>query len=346
MKKNHYLTLTLSLVLVLGASGANVVTRGQDQSGGGTLSGDAMGGAAMVFRKPANPAASRSGGGRLPSGGRKPKPAVVAAVAQDRTIAKGNAARSAPTPRYSEAEREYKLATRQEPTDARGHAGLGNVYLDQGKFSESVLAYQQALKVTPEHLPAYQPLGYALTRLNRYPEAIETLIQALKYDPNNAEIYNNLSYMYVHAGRLQEAVEAGKQAIALLGQTGQAYQQGLQNKNQVLSHAYKNLGNAYEGLKQFDDAADALTRAVEIEPNNASAHFNLGLALYNGRRYPAAIESYKAVIKLRPGLAVAHFNLGLTYVAINDRDGAREEVATLQKLNPAMATELQRLIKR
>ena len=341
MKKNLGVRVLMELVLVALLSGG-AVCLAQDQAGGGRLTGDAMGGAAIVFRKPSNPAASRSGGGRLPSG---PK-ARQAAVTQDKTIAKANAARSASTPRYSEAERQYKIAVRQDPTDARGPAGLGNVYLDQGKFAEAVSAYQEAIKVKPDHIPAYQPLGYALVRLNRYPEAIQTLTQALKYDPNNAEIYNNLSYMYVHSERYQEAVEAGNQVITLLGQSNQAYQQGLQNKNQVLSHAYKNLGNAYVGLKQHDNAAKALRRAAEIEPGNASAHFNLGLVLYNGRRYTDAIESYKTVIRLRPDLAVAHFNLGLAYVAVNDRTSAAAEVATLQRLNPSMAAELQKMIRR
>ena len=330
----------LSLTVALAATGGLYVAQGQ--AGGGRLPGESMGGAALVFRKPSNPASSRSGGGRLPGGTKAKK----VAVSQDRIIAKANAARSAATPRYSEAEQEYKLATRQDPTDARGHEGLGNVYLDQGKYADAVTAYRQAIKVRPGHLPAYQPMGYALVRLNRYPEAIETLTQALTYDPNNPEIHNNLSFMYVHAGRFQEAVEASNKAITLLGQTGQAYSQGLQNKKEVLSHAYKNLGNAYDGLKQYNEAADALRRATEIEPMNVSAHFNLGLALQNGRRYSEAVQSYKTVIKLRPELAVAHFNLGLTCVAINDKAGAREEVTTLQKLHPAMASELQKLIKK
>lgn len=340
MKKNYRLTLLVSLLAALVVSGANSMA--QAQAGGGTLSGDATGGAALVFRKPENPASSRSGGGRLP-GGVKPR---AAAVTQDKIIAKANAARSAPRPRYTEAEQQYKLAVRQDPTDARGPAGLGNVYLDQGKFAEAASAYQQAINVKPEHLPAYQPLGYALVRLNRYPDAIATLTQALKYDPNNPEIYNNLSYMYVHADRFEEAVEASRQAITLLGQTGQAYQQGLQNKKEVLSHAYKNLGNAYAGLKKYNDAADALRHATEIEPANASAHFNLGLALYNGRRYADAIQSYKTVIQIRPELAAAHFNLGLAYVAVNDKEGARREHDILKPLNASMAAELQRVIRR
>ncbi len=338
MMKTFARTIVFSLVAALGATVASHAVLGQ--AGGGSLPGDTMGGAALVFRKPGNPATSRSGGGRLPVTTKARKEVV-----QERTIARANAARSAPTPRYSEAEQQYRLATRQDPTDARGHEGLGNVYLDQAKFAEAVSAYQQAIKVKPEHLPAYQPLGYALVRMNRHSEAIETLVKSLKYDANNAEVHNNLSYMYVHTGRFQEAVEAANQAITLLGQTGQAYQQGLQRKQEVLSHAYKNLGNAFDGLKQYKNAADALRRAIEIEPGNASAHFNLGLALYNGKRYTDAIESYKTVIKLRPQLAVAHFNLGLTYVATNDKTSAREEVAVLQKLNPAMAAELQKLIR-
>ncbi|MDQ5843695.1 MAG: tetratricopeptide repeat protein, partial [Acidobacteriota bacterium] len=317
------------------------------QAGGGSLSSEPVGGAALIFRKPENPkvdpagGAARAGGGRIPSRVRT----TPAKVVQDKIIAKANAARSAPTPRYSEAEQQYKLAAQQDPTDERGFAGLGNVYLDQGLFNEAVGAYQQALKVKADYVPAYQPLGYALARLNRHTEAADTLKQALQYDPDNAEIYNNLAYTYVHAERYGEAVEAGQQAITLLGKTGEAYKQGRQNRNEVLSHSYKNLGNAYNGLKQYNEAADALKRAAEIEPNNAAAHFNLGLALYNGRRYSEAIEAYKAVLKLRPQLAAGHYNLGLAYVAINDKAAAREQYNILKPLNPAMASQLQGLIR-
>ena len=328
----------------------------QGQAGGGKLPGDAMGGAALIFRKPDNPPAHNSGssssgagGGRTTgrvSGTAKARAAAAASVAHERVIARGNAARSAPTPRYSEAEQQYKLAASQDPKDARAHAGLGNIYLDQSRYAEAVASYQQALKMKKDYLPVYQPLAYSLARLDRYDEAIETLKQAAQYDANNAEVHNNLSFAYVHAGRYQEAIASGQQAIALLGQTGEAYKQELQVRNEVLSNAYKNLGNAYNGLKQYNDAADALKHAAQIEPKNAAAHFNLGLALYNGGRYSEAIEAYKDVIKLRPDLAGSHYNLGLTFVAINDKEGARREYEILKPLNANMANQLQNLIKR
>jgi tetratricopeptide (TPR) repeat protein len=320
------------------------------QAGGGTLSGEPAGGAAMIFHKPDNPPVHGASGPSAVTASRasgraraRTRPTVNV---QEQTIAKANAARSASTPRYSEAEVNYKLAARQDPNDARAHAGLGNVYLDQGRIQDAVDAYRQALKVKKEYVDAYQPLSYSLAQLNRFPEAIETLKQALEYDPGNPEIYNNLGYAYGHAERYPEAVEASQRAITLLGQTGDSYKQGLQNRNEVLSNAFKNLGNAYSGLKDYGAAADALKKAAAIEPTNAAAQFNLGLTLYNARRYSEAIEAYKEVVKLRPQLAAAHYNLGLTYVAINDQASARQEYDILKTLHPQMANALGGVIKR
>ncbi len=347
MASNLQIAVRVLLIVLFAASAVSP----QGQPGGGTL-GEPLGGAALVFRKPDNPKVDPAGGasrisasgGRTTSSARTP-PAVTKAVAQDRIIARGNAARSAPTPRYSEAEEQYKLAAKQDPDDARAHAGLGNVYLDQGRFADAANAYRQAIKVKVDYAQAYQPLGYSLARINRHTEAAEALRAGLQYDPGNAEIYNNLAFTYVHAERFPEAVEAGQQAIALLGQTGEAYKQGLQNRKEVLSHAYKNLGNAYNGLKQYNEAADALKHAAEVEPNNAAAHFNLGLALYNGGRYSEAIDAYKTVIKLRPQLAAAYYNLGLTYVAVNDKSAAREQYNLLKPLNAAMADQLGSMLR-
>lgn len=339
----------LSILVLIAALFVGNYVRGaaQSQPGGGTLPGDAMGGSAIVFRRPANPVVRPSGGSGSAGGGRisNGAKARTAAAAHERVIAKGNAARSAATPRYSEAEQQYKLAAQEDPNDARAQAGLGNIYLDQGRYSEAVAAYRQALKVKVDYLPAYQPLAYSLARLDRFPEATETLKQALQYDSNNAELYNNLAFAYVHAGRYSEGVTASQQAITLLGQTGQSYKQELQNRNEVLSNAYKNLGNAYNGLKQYNEAAAALKQATQIEPNNAAAQFNLGLALYNARRYSEAVEPYQAVVRLRPSLAGAHFNLGLTYIAMNDKESARREYEMLKPLNANMAAQLQNLMK-
>src|SRR6185436_14420492 len=247
----------------------------QDITGGGSLMRDITGGAALIFRAPQNPTVHVANSGGATGGGRIKQIKKPPVRQQDPIIARANAARSAPKPRYEEAEQQYQLAAQIAPDDARAFAGLGNVYVDQGKFTQAVDAYQKALKVKPDYNGAYLPLAFSLARLNRYPEAIDVYKETLKRDSSSPEVYNNLSFAYNHNNQYQEAVEASQQAIKLLGETGEAY----------------------KGLKRYDEAATALKKSSEIEPTNAAAHFNLGLTLYNAGRYSEAIESYKEVIK-------------------------------------------------
>src|SRR5688500_12065054 len=335
MKNRLFVLISLGLAVAM-------VAKAQDITGGGTLLRDITGGAAIIFRAPENPAVNTSaatGGGRVKQ---SRKPAVRQ---QDSILARANAARSAAKPRYDEAEQQYRLAAQIAPTDARAFAGLGNVYVDQGKFAQAVDAYQRALKVKPDYNGAYLPLAFSLARLNRFPEAIDIYKETLKRDPS-PEVYNNLSFAYNHSGKYEDAVEASQKAIKLLGETGEAYKLGFQERNEIRSYAFKNLGNAYNGLKRYDEAANVLKKSSEIEPTNASAHFNLGLTLYNAGRYSEAIESYKEVIKLRPALAQAYFNLGLTYSAINDKTAAMAQYETLKSLDAEMARQLYDAIKR
>jgi hypothetical protein len=42
----------------------------------------------------------------------------------------------------------------------------------------------------------------------------------------------------------------------------QAQRRGFERRNEVRSYAYKNLGNAYNGLKRYDEAATALKKSL------------------------------------------------------------------------------------
>jgi len=331
----------LSVLIVVSVGVSNLLA--QEPTGGGNIVRDITGGAAMIFRAPKDPvvhvatnAQGTVGGGKVK--GRQPKPS--AAPKQDSIIARANAARSAPKPRYEEAEEQYRIAMQMAPDDARAFAGLGNVFVDQRRFADAVAAYQQALKVNPGYTQAYLPLAFSLAALNKHQEAIEIYQQTIKLEPQNPEVFNNLSAAYNQLNRFQDGVEASSQAIKLLGATGEAYTQGFQERNEVLSYAYKNLGNALNGMQRYEEAAAALKKAAEIEPNNVAAHFNLGLTLYNAGRYSEAIEAYKEAIKLRPNLAQAHYNLAVTYYAINDRKQALDEYEKLKALNPELAAKL------
>src|SRR5438045_2894146 len=127
----------------------------QDITGGGSLVRDITGGAALIFRAPQNPTVNLSVSGGATGGGRVKTARKPPVRQQDTFIARANAARSAPKPRYDEAEQQYRLAAQIAPDDARAFAGLGNVYVDQGRFAEAVDAYQKVLKIKPDYSGAY-----------------------------------------------------------------------------------------------------------------------------------------------------------------------------------------------
>jgi Flp pilus assembly protein TadD len=60
-------------------------------------------------------------------------------------LALGNSARDDIPPRYADADRAYRLASRLDPKDPRPYIGLANILYDQSRFREAAKMYQRAL---------------------------------------------------------------------------------------------------------------------------------------------------------------------------------------------------------
>ena len=73
------------------------------------------------------------------------------------------------------------------------------------------------------------------------------------------------------------------------------------------------------GLAEDPDAArqaafDAARRAVELDREDASAHFTLGRAHLVNRRFDDADSEFQTALDINPSHALAHYGLGATYV--------------------------------
>ena len=138
-----------------------------------------------------------------------------------------------------------------------------------------------------------------------------------------------------------------------------------------LAEAYAALGYAYHYNWKWDAAEQVFIRAIELNANNADAHFHYaayllsrsrleeaiaevnraqeldpfslgisawrGFALENARRYPEAIEQLRRVIAMNPNDYPAHWYLGHTYAANGQFDeaiAASEKAAALSGRAP------------
>ena len=75
---------------------------------------------------------------------------------------------------------------------------------------------------------------------------------------------------------------------------------------------------------KFQEAEEALTKAIRYDKNNFEAYYYRGCAKVNEKKYQEAIADFEKAVELKPDYADAYFNLGRTYYLLNDEDKACE----------------------
>jgi tetratricopeptide (TPR) repeat protein len=120
-------------------------------------------------------------------------------------------------------------------------------------------------------------------------------------------------------------------------------------------------GNRFLDTGETDKAIDALTHAVELDPDLAEAWFKLGIAFAlaekrdetlekveteeppsnkkpakanSEKAFEKAVTAYKKIINANPADDAAHFNLGRAYNKLNEDEDAAKALKQAVKLKP------------
>ena len=112
-----------------------------------------------------------------------------------------------------------------------------------------------------------------------------------------------------------------------------AYQKAIEI-NPEYATAYSNLGLAYRKKGMNDEAIGAYEKAIELNPQYTDAHNELGIAYYNKKMYDEAIAAYQKAIEINPEYATAYSNLGLAYRKKGMNDEAIGAYEKAIELNP------------
>ncbi|HEY0511171.1 MAG TPA: tetratricopeptide repeat protein [Thermoanaerobaculia bacterium] len=97
------------------------------------------------------------------------------------------------------------------------------------------------------------------------------------------------------------------------------------------------LGNLLVLTGKHEEAEAAYRRAIELDPNKASAQFNLGLLLQQRGDLREASKLYAGAIKAEPGHAWAHYQLGTVQEAWGQDSKAIDSYARAFALDPQLA---------
>jgi uncharacterized protein (TIGR04222 family) len=98
--------------------------------------------------------------------------------------------------------------------------------------------------------------------------------------------------------------------------------------------AHNNRGVAYNNLKQYERAIEDFNRAIELNPDLANAYNKRGVAYYNLKQYEKAISDFSRAIELNPDDAGAHNKRGAAHYNLNQYETAIEDFDKAIELNP------------
>ena len=247
--------------------------------------------------------------------------------------------------RYAEAPEPFYLnAQALAPDDRRWPYYLGHLYTTQGAFEKAAASFDQALALLPDDVPALislaevhlaqgrpeaaEPLltqalalqpdsvwarigsGRAALMRQEYDQAVERLEDALAVDPEAADIHYPLAMAYRGLGELEKA-EAHLQrrdegTVRRPDPLMQAMRDSLRSPS-----AYEREGIQALGSGDWEAAAAAFRRGIELAPENPSLRHRLGTALYMLGNERAGQAQFEAALRVSPDHAEAHYSLGL-----------------------------------
>jgi len=246
-------------------------------------------------------------------------------------------------------------------TDAKGHysapglaAGTYNVDLKtKDKDGKDYLLYQTGLKLAAATTPTFdvnlkelQEQGkLAAVEAIRKQQEAEVQFQALKthYDAGLAAITTMKAAQAKLAATPKDQqdpikdqiTQAGGTAVTELNQALELEKPDDPNRSIVLSR----LGEAYESMGKWQDAADTYQKAITLKPDVAANYNNLGNDLAKSGKVDEARTAYQKYVDLNPtDAALAWRNFG---TVLYNSNRMKESIEPLQKattLDPKNAT--------
>ena len=101
--------------------------------------------------------------------------------------------------------------------------------------------------------------------------------------------------------------------------------------------AWFNLGYAYSGLHQDEEAVQAYQKTLELQPDLFEAHLNLGILFTQMKRVQEAVEELNKAVALKPEHPRAHLYDGRALAAAGQSEAAEKQFQEALRLDPTLA---------
>ncbi len=180
------------------------------------------------------------------------------------------------------------MSGEEELQRSSAHYELGVSYLNENNIQPAFVEFQKALEYNSRNKEALDAIGLIyFLKLEDYPKAVTYFERALKEDKNYAEAWNHLGSAYEKTGRYPEAAEAYKTALA-----NPFYKSA--------EKAFYNLGRTYYRMRRYDASLEAYKESVKRFSDFYPPYYGIALCYNALGRYGDAATALRKAIELDP----------------------------------------------
>ncbi|MEE2788671.1 MAG: tetratricopeptide repeat protein [Myxococcota bacterium] len=212
----------------------------------------------------------------------------------------------------------YAYAAALAPSDLRFTLHLGLAFIRQGRLQEAGTALQRTLDQAPNHHEAVYYMALILRETGHHEQAIDQLNAYLSTQPDDRSMRRLSMVCALECGRYAEAQSWAEAAIRQDQQDGALWE--------ILARAEHRLERSHEAIQ-------AISRAIELQPELGRRHRLLGRLL--GAEHPtkARLHYRNAILATVPDRH-AHRDLAELYLQLGDPMRARQELSLFRAYCP------------
>jgi len=209
----------------------------------------------------------------------------------------------------------------------------GLLLVDNGEYRLARNLFIETVTLDPCHADALRWLGWSEKQLGDLDqaEACYEQLAILRGTPHDIFEYGEILYLLK---RDDEALQLWFQASRMV-----------EAEDPIVFDIYKNIGNAFTRLGDFESAEENYNKALTLRPNSDVIQVNLGTLCFQARDRARAEVHYRLGCELNPRNDLAWCGLALLAAEAGDRDRARSLVLQAVDANSSSVQALQLLVQ-
>ena len=183
------------------------------------------------------------------------------------------------------------------PNDPANLQNIAEALRKEQRYDDALAAYREVRAIAPDFALAHAGMGDTLFRMERYEESLDAIAEALSLQPDlnvAGSLHSLAGQAAQHLNRPDEAAHHYAEAVRIDPRD---------------TTSIDRLAMVRFGQQHYEEALALYRDMLALTPDSAQTHSNLGATLYYLGRTDEALRHFKRAVELDPDLATARAGL-------------------------------------